>query len=428
MDRVSVVGLGKLGEPLAVCLASVGFRVLGVDIDGRKIENLNNGIVTTNEPGLQELLSASRERIEGTGDIKRAIDETDTTFLLINTPSDAQGRFSHRHLLSALRALGSHLAQSDKAYHLFIIGSTVMPGTCNELWNELEALCDRKRFGLCYCPELVALGDCVKGFLNPDMVIIGENLVKAGDYAETIYSQLAPAAPKLRMSLPEAEIFKVALNFFLTTKISFANTLAGICEHFEYTNVDNITDALGCDSRIAPAFLRGGLAFGGFCFPRDVAAFDALCRQDNDPIPHVLTWAVNEVNRGQHRRLYEKVCGTSHVAVLGLSFKPGTPEIEASPAVVLVESFLGDGSTVTVYDPLAMPNARKLWGDKVQYASSPYNAAAAAPVVVIATAWKGWKDLSPYDFQEDAVVLDCWRLLPWLANSGRVKYRAIGVG
>jgi UDPglucose 6-dehydrogenase len=429
--KISVVGLGKLGEPLAVCLAYRGFDVLGVDLDKAKTHNLNNGTVNTAEPNLQEYFNNCIDSFEATTITFRAVKETDVTFLLVDTPSNDDGTFSSTNLTNALTHLAIRLRKEGKPYHLFVIGSTVSPGTCeNELIPVLERQVDRDRFGLVYAPEFVALGDCVNGFCEPDMVVIGQSDERAGNEAEDIYRYFC-GATILRMSLPEAEILKVALNFFLTLKISYANTLATICERFPGADVDVISDALGHDSRIAPKFLRGGLAFGGFCFPRDVAAFDALL-QAGEPLPHELTWAVDEVNKAQHRRLLNKVIALQpdSISVLGLSFKPGTPEIEASPAITLIRGLLISEylTPIAIFDPLAMDNARDQLGQKVDYAPSATECAAASPVVVIATAWDGWRGLQDTDFQEGATVIDCWRIMRHLEHSERVTWLPLGIG
>lgn len=433
--KISVVGLGKLGEPFAVCLAYRGFDVLGVDLDKAKIQNLNDGTVNTTEPNLQEYLNNCIDSFEATTYITRAIDETDVTFLLVSTPSNDDGSFSTRYLSAALDELGEWMATRSKTYHLFVIGSTVSPGTCeNELIPALERHVDRDRFGLVYVPEFVALGDCVNGFLNPDMVVIGRSGARSGLTAQRIYRQLCGFdIPVSKMSLTEAEILKVSLNFFLTLKISYANTLATICERFPGADVDVISNALGHDRRIAPKFLHGGLAFGGFCFPRDVAAFDRLLQVD-EPLPHVLTWAVRSLNLRHNNQLFQKVLNLNpdRVSVLGLSFKPGTPEIEASPSVYLVERLSNDGYNVSVFDPLAMDNAQQNWQDIpegcINYESTATEAAGAAPLVVIATAWDGWRELQDTDFQEGATVIDCWRIMRHLEHSERVTWLPLGIG
>jgi UDPglucose 6-dehydrogenase len=424
VKKVSIVGLGKLGLPLAVCLAYRGLHVLGVDIDEEKIEQLSAGQTDSQEPGLQEYLNNCIERLEFTTDIGRAIEETALTFVLVGTPSDKEGRFSNQYVVYALHELAKALKKSDKTYHTFIVGSTVMPGAAADyLIPVIEDACGAAEFGYAYVPELVALGDCINGFLNPDFVVIGADDQRSEDIAAWVYGKLAPEAPKLTLSIAEAEIFKVALNFILTMKISFANTLAGICERFKGANVDNISWAIGHDSRISPKFLKGGLAFGGFCFPRDVEAYEVLEREIRLFRDRYLSSAVWDTNAAMDDRLLDKVLEMAYklpspsVSILGQAFKPGTAETEASPAVFLSERLQNSGVSVVVHDPMA---AR---------AKTMSEVAGASPIVVVATAWPEYGYLKPQDFQPGAIVLDCWRCLSHeVKTSDRIKYHAIGVG
>lgn len=427
-NKISVVGLGKLGQPFAVCLAARGYEVLGIDIDVEVVHSLNiEGVATIQEPHLQELLYDHIDNMWFSTDLAQAIECTDLTFIIVNTPSLPDGTFSASNLVAALEMLGEALADSNYAYHTFVVGSTVSPGAAEQhLIPALVRHVDRARFGYAYCPELVALGDVVRGFLYPDFVTIGTDDDRVWPIVHRIYSRLAPDASIKGLSVGEAEIFKVALNFFLTMKISFANTLAGVCEQFPGADVDRISEVLGQDRRIAPAFLRGGMAFGGYCFPRDVAAFSALPSRTTQPIN--LALAIQTVNAMQNHHVLMRVldAGADRVSVLGLSFKPGTPEIEASPALELVEGLLARDIEARVHDPMAtMPKA---WLGDVVFAPNAKACAGCSPIVVLATAWPEYGELTEDDFQEGATVLDCWRLLPHLRDSKRVRYEAIGLG
>ena len=224
---VSVVGLGKLGQCLAVTLAYRGFRTLGIDLNHNIVEGLNQSKASVPEPGLQEMLDKSIDNFEATTDINCAIDKTDITFILLATPSDREGWFSNEYLSAALTSLSTRLKGSNKDYHLFVIASTVMPRSIeevlipiieNESGRELN-----QGFGVCHCPELVALGSVVKDFLEPGMIILGESDQKAGDIVEGIYKQwITNSATINRLNIINAELTKVSFNVFLTSKISFA--------------------------------------------------------------------------------------------------------------------------------------------------------------------------------------------------------------
>lgn len=436
MDKISVVGLGKLGQCLAACFAARGFDTIGVDIDEQVVDSINRGMGTVVEPGLQELIGAAGRRLRATGNHEEAINETDITFLILPTPSDPDGSFSNSYLESALKSLAGCLRRSSKEYHIFVVKSTVMPGSTQErLIPIIEEFSGRKLnvgFGVCYCPELVALGRAIKDFLSPDFVVIGQSDDWAGDRAASIYRGLCENdSPIFRMSIINAEIAKLSLNCYLTLKISFANTLAHFCESVPGADVDVITQALGADRRIGPAYLRGGLSFGGTCFPRDTKAFIAVARKlgcNSDLIK-----AVEKVNQLRDRHLLEVVlnqvssAGHGRVSVLGLAFKPNTPVITESPGVELIRRLLERGIKVSAYDPLAMENTRAVFGDQVDYSPSMRECISQASVCVVTTQWDGFRSINESHFAHDStIIIDCWRILNPSNLGRRVRYVALG--
>lgn len=436
MADISVVGLGKLGQCLAACFAARGFDTIGVDIDEQVVDSINQGVATVVEPGLQELIAGAGRRLRATRNHEEAIGKTDVTFLLLPTPSDPDGNFSNRYLESALKSLAGCLRRSSKEYHIFVVKSTVMPGSTEErLIPIIEEFSGRKLnvgFGVCYSPELVALGRAIKDFLSPDFVVIGQSDDWAGDRAASIYRGLCENdSPIFRMSIINAEIAKLSLNCYLTLKISFANTLAHLCESIPGADVDVITQALGADRRIGPAYLRGGLSFGGACFPRDTKAFIAVARKlgcNSDLIK-----AVEKVNQLRDRHLLEVVlnqvssAGHGRVSVLGLAFKPNTPVITDSPAIKLIEKLLERGIKVSVYDPLAMKNARAVFAGRVHYSASVKECISQAPVCVIATTWDGFRSIDSSHIDHNrTTIIDCWRILNPSKLGRQVKYVALG--
>ncbi len=280
---ISVIGLGKLGAPLAAVMASKGFSVLGVDLNEKFVAQLNASQAPVHEPGLQQLIDASRERLRGTMDIAEAILYSELTFIIVPTPSNEQGVFTNKHVLSAITSVGEAL-RAKPGYHVVNITSTVMPGsTDGELRDALERSSGRRvgrDVGLCYNPEFIALGTVIRDMLRPDAILIGESDTRAGDVLEHVYRRVCgELTPIGRMSLINAELTKIAVNTFVTTKISYANMLADLCERLPGADVDVVTGALGLDSRIGSKYLKGALGYGGPCFPRDNAAFSALARR-----------------------------------------------------------------------------------------------------------------------------------------------------
>lgn len=418
--RIAVVGLGKLGAPLAAVLATKGNEVLGVDVNLEVVRRLNEGQAPVDEPGLQELISASRERLRATTDFTAAADSDVITFL-VPTPSDERGAFTNAYILSALEALGPALRGRDD-YQVVVIGSTVMPGSCDsEIRPALERLSGRQvaeTLGLCYSPEFIALGNVIQDMLTPDMVLIGESDPRAGEVIERLYSGVCENDPPIRhMAIVNAELTKIAVNTYVTMKISYANALADICERLPGADVDSVTDALGLDTRIGPKYLRGALAYGGPCFPRDNKAFAVLARDIGaDP---ALAEATDAINVAQSDRLARIVGshlrGGNAVGVLGLSYKPDTGVIDESPGVALAELLAQEGYEVSVYDPVALEAALRRLPENTRGCQSVADLLERSDVVVITTAWPEFADLpiAPLDLgPERRVVIDCWGILP----------------
>jgi UDPglucose 6-dehydrogenase len=418
--NVAVVGLGKLGAPLAAVLASKGNEVLGVDVNAEVVSLLNEGRAPVDEPGLQELVSASRERLRATTDFAAAADR-EVIIFLVPTPSDERGAFTNAYILAALEELGPALRGRDD-YQVVVVGSTVMPGSCeSEIRPALERLSGRQvgdSLGLCYSPEFIALGNVIQDMLTPDMVLIGESDPRAGAVIERLYSGVCENNPPFRhMALVNAELTKIAVNTYVTMKISYANALADICERLPGADVDSVTEALGLDTRIGSKYLRGALAYGGPCFPRDNKAFAVLARDIGaDP---KLAEATDAINVAQSDRLVRAVRsrlrGGNSVGVLGLSYKPDTRVIDESPGVALAALLSREGYEVNVYDPVARDAALRVLPEDVNGCTSVAELLARSDVVVITTPWPQFADLPVQSLENESdvpVVIDCWGIVP----------------
>lgn len=434
MDGISVIGLGKLGACTAACFAAKGFSVIGVDCNRDFVDHVNNGKAPVCEPRLQELISLAGKGLRATDSYGDAIDNSDVTFLIVPTPSRDDGRFSNDYLRSALEPLSAALRESTKEYHLFVITSTVSPGSTEaDLIPLIERTSGRKLnqgFGVCYNPEFIALGSVVTNFLNPDMVLIGESDAFAGCKLEGIYSRTCNNRPVIaRMSIVSAEITKISLNSYITMKISFANTLANICEAVPGADIDHITSALGADKRIAPSYLKGGTGYGGPCFPRDNHAFSVFAEECG--IDARLAKATDEVNNLQVSRLVgialKHMPDDKRISVLGLAYKIGTPVIEESPAIRLIEGLLSRGAWVTVYDPLATDNVRAHFGARVQYASSVKECFSASSLCILTTPLSEFESIdNSYIEHRPTMIVDCWRVLDSAELGDEVKHLAVG--
>jgi UDPglucose 6-dehydrogenase len=315
--------------------------------------------------------------------------------------------------------LAQAFKNSSKPYHLFVISSTVMPGSTNESFIPiLEKYSGRKLhtdFDVCFDPDFVALGKVIKDFLNPDLVVIGETSQEAGQRVEAIHRQMCENKPQIsHMSIINAEIAKVSLNAYVTLKISFANSLANLCERVPGADVDSITQAIGADKRISPQYFRGGLGFGGTCFPRDTKAFISLAERYGSPSD--LVQATAHVNSYQERHLSEIVLREANrmidgrIGVLGLAFTLNTPVIAESPSVKLIHELIMGGKHVVVFDPLALDNASAVFGDVIKYASSVEECLEKSEIWVVTNRLQDYKlAIESHKPGRSIVVIDCWR-------------------
>lgn len=415
--KVCVVGLGKLGSPLAAVLASKGHHVVGVDRHQYFVDSINKGIAPVVEPDLQELINMSQGRLRATGSYEEAIRNSEVSFVVVPTPSDHTGIFTNSWVLDAVTSIGKALKTCDH-YHVVNITSTVMPGSTNgPIRQALEEASGKKvgaDLGLCYNPEFIALGSVVRDMLYPDMILLGEFDHRAGEVLASVYRVSTNNNPPIqKMSLINAEITKIAINTYVTTKISYANTLAELCEQVEGADARVIAEALGKDSRIGSKYLTGALGYGGPCFPRDNIAFSVFAERLG--VRADLPRATDAVNRHQLDRLVRMVrenVTEGVVAVLGLAYKPFTPVIEESQGVMIALNLATLGWRVNVYDPLAMENARRVLEWKVKFMDSVEAAVDGASTVIVTTPDPAFKNLARGIRNAGSVkIIDCWRML-----------------
>lgn len=437
MESASVVGLGKLGAPLAACLSSKGLRVIGVDADRRKVEAINRGQAPVFEPGLEQLIRASRKRLTATDKIEEAVAASEITFVVVGTPSEPGGGFSLRYVLPVCEAIG-HALRAKKTFHLVVLTSTVMPGTTG---GPVRAALDKasgkhcgQDFGLCYGPEFVALGSVIRNFLNADFVLIGESDPRSGEMLEKLYKRICENAPSVaRMNFVNSEIAKLSVNTYVTTKISFANMLARICERLPEANVDVVTAALGFDNRIGPKYLKGAVSYGGPCFPRDNLALTALARQLGAP-SHIAE-TTDHFNRWQVQWLAETVLGhlpeRGCVGVLGLTYKPNTDVVEESVGFHLVKQLVARRARVLAFDPVGNRNAALALGTSVVIAPSAEECIKQSDVVVMTVPWPAFLEISVDQWARRGsprMVIDCWRAFNHLRGARGVSYVPLGLG
>jgi UDPglucose 6-dehydrogenase len=436
-EGISVIGLGKLGAPMAACFATKGFSVVGVDVDARKVEAINRGEPPVFEPHLAEMLASSDGRLSATLDIEAAVLATSVTFIVVATPSEPSGGFSLRYVLHACERIGQALRRKD-GFHVVVLTSTVMPGsTGGAVRRALEGAtgrCAGEHFGLCYNPEFIALGSVIRDFLNPDLLLIGESDTRSGEILEDIYGRVCEnRPPAARMNFINAEITKLALNTYVTTKISFANMLARICECLPGASVDVVTPALGLDSRIGPKYLKGAISYGGPCFPRDNRALVLLAQQLGTQAD--IAQATDSFNRLQIRWLADLVEGClpngGTVGVLGLTYKPHTDVIEEAAGFLLAQELAKRHVSVVVFDPAGGRDSTPVLEKRLEFAATALECIAKTDVVVVATPWPEFSAIAGKQWARPSsprTVIDCWRQLKSIEKLEGVKYLCLGTG
>ncbi len=436
MSSVAVIGLGKLGLPLAAVIAEAGYRVFAADVNEVVVDAVNERAIVTTEPGLADLIATfPADQLVATTSVSDAVAASAVTFVIVPTPSDSEGLFSLEFVLDACRSIGAGMARSGR-YHLVVIVSTVMPGaTRDSIAPELEAASSLRlgeEFGLCYNPEFVALGQVLEGMRSPDFVLVGESDPRAGAELLSILQRVhhQPTLESRRLSFVDAEIAKLAVNNFVTTKISFANELAEMTERVAGADANQILDAVGLDRRIGRSYLSPGLGFGGPCFPRDNVALMAYAASIGTDAPVIS--GTHEVNERQVDRVVERVASEirpgSSVSVLGLSYKPDTDVVEASQGLWIASELVKQGYRVTMHDPAALSTAKQILGESVHYANDIGEATGDAAAIIIATPWRDYEELpSALLTRRDPLplLLDCWRQLDADVLDGRVAHYVV---
>lgn len=411
--KVCVVGLGKLGAPLAAVLARAGHTVTGVDVNPTAVDMINAGEPPVDEPALHEAIAAAGNRLRATSDLARAVRDSEMTFVIVPTPSRPDGTFDNTHVIAAVADVGAALRELHDAPHVVVITSTVMPGsTEGPIRQALETHAGRRvgrNLGLCYSPEFIALGSVIRDMTNPDLLLVGSDHRSVGERLARVLLSIADNEPPVvHLSWIDAEIAKLAVNTFVTTKISYANMLAEICDALPGSDAQQVARAVGLDSRVGSKYLAPGAPYGGPCFPRDNIALAALARQVGASAD--LAEATDTINRRQAHRIAAIACAHATrggpITVLGLTYKPGTHVVEESAGISVARHLVNDGMQVIVHDPAGLDGARTALGDSVAYEHDLTTAVAAADVVVVTTPWSDYRGVAA--IPGTRTVVDCW--------------------
>lgn len=434
--RISVFGLGKLGATMVGCFASKGCEVIGVDVRPETVAQVAAHQAPVPEPGLQELYDDHKGLISATTDVGEAVRGSEISFIIVPTPSMPDGEFFTTIASDVARSIGEVLADKDD-YHLVVLTSTVLPGATNrDVRRALEEGSNKAcgvDFGLCYSPEFIAIGNVIRGLVRPDFFLVGEYDQRSGDLMEDVYHHVGGTdAEVVRMSIENAELTKIAINTFVTTKISFANTLSRVCSMMPGGDAQVVSYAVGLDKRIGQQYLKPGPAYGGPCFPRDNRAFAWFARSVGAEAP--LAMATEAVNRHQIDFLIQEVIANAPpegvIGILGLSYKPDTHVVEESQAIDMARRFIGRHHEVVAYDPwvgqygLPEPMEGLTLCDTVDECIQKSDA------IVIATPHDEFTALTPEDLSRDGLplqVVDVWGMLRARGFESLPTYHVPGV-
>lgn len=415
--KIAVVGTGYVGLVTGTCFAETGNNVTCIDIDEDKVNSLKNGKITIYEPGLEVIFERNikQDRLHFTTNLKEGIEGAKVIFLALPTPPGEDGSADLKYILKVAEDLGPIL----KEYAVIIDKSTVPVGTAEKVTAKIAENA-KVDFDVVSNPEFLREGVAVEDFMKPDRVVVGTTSDKAKKIMESLYAPLVRQGnPVIFMDEKSAELTKYAANSFLATKITFMNEIANLCELLG-ADVDAVRKGVGTDSRIGKRFLFAGIGYGGSCFPKDVQAL-AKSAEDTDYDFGILK-SVMSVNEKQKVKLIPRIqdhfggdLKGKTIALWGLAFKPYTDDIREAPALYNIDELTALGATVRAYDPEAMPNVKKIVGDKITFCGDAYEALDGADALLIATEWPVFR--TP-DFEKmsstltDKVIFDGRNLYP----------------
>jgi UDPglucose 6-dehydrogenase len=412
--KISVFGAGYVGLVAAACFAESGNTVIAVDVDQKKIEGLKNGIIPIYEPGLKELIlrNQAEGRLSFTTDIIEAVEQSLIQFIAVGTPPGEDGSADLQYVLSVGRTIGQYM----NSFKVIVDKSTVPVGTADKVratvQEELNNRGSHLEFDVVSNPEFLKEGAAIDDFMKPDRVVIGTDNVRTAEIMKELYDPFMRKQNRLIiMDIRSAEMTKYAANAMLATRISFMNQIAGLCERMG-ADVAAVREGIGSDSRIGYDFLFPGPGYGGSCFPKDVKALIRTAEECS--YDFLLLKSVEEVNELQKEVLANKLIkalGSADeekpltgkiVACWGLSFKPRTDDMREAPSLTIIERLLAAGATVRAHDPEALHEAKKYFGDTIEYSSNQYEILKNADALTIITDWSEYRNP---DFDRIIVLL-----------------------
>lgn len=396
--KIVVVGTGYVGLVTGTCFAEIGIDVVCVDIDSKKIENLQNGIIPIFEPGLDALVAknVTKGRLQFSTSLKESIPGADVAFIAVGTPPGEDGSADLKYVIGVASEIGQHM----DSYGVIVTKSTVPVGTAKKVQETIqEELYKRELdilFDVASNPEFLKEGAAIDDFLKPDRIVVGVSSTRAEEVMRKLYKPfLLNGHPIIFMDVPSAEMTKYAANSMLATKISFMNDMANLCE-IVGADVNMVRKGIGSDARIGNKFIYPGIGYGGSCFPKDVKALIKTASENGYDMQ--ILQAVEAVNEYQKTVLFQKIFNRFQgevrgktFAIWGLSFKPNTDDMREAPSLVIIDCILNAGGFVKAYDPVAMLETRHVLGDSITYCENEYEALEDAEALLLVTEWTDFR-------------------------------------
>jgi len=391
--NIAVIGTGYVGLVAGSCFAEGGNDVICVDNNADKVAQLKEGAIPIYEPGLPELVERNmrEERLSFTTDLPEAVRRSLVIFLAVGTPTTPSGAAD----LSAVFDVAAAIGKAMDRYKVIVTKSTVPVGTANKI-REIVKKHTKQPFDVVSNPEFLKQGAAVEDFMKPDRVIVGADDPRPAEILRELYSPFVRTGnPVMIVDIQTAEIVKYAANAFLAARISFMNEIANLCEAVG-ADVDNVRKGLASDSRIGPAFLFPGVGYGGSCFPKDTRALIETGKENNYDMK--ILQAVHAVNVDQPRSFINKVLGHFkdlngiRLAVWGLAFKPRTNDMRDAPAIPIIQAVLDGGGSIAAYDPEAMEEAKKIFGNRIQLFPNNYGCLEGADALLLVTEWQAFRN------------------------------------
>jgi len=389
--KIAVVGTGYVGLVSGTCFAETGNEVMCVDIDEQKVQRMRDGEIPIYEPGLQVIFdrNTSQGRLKFTTDLEKGIEGAEIIFLALPTPPGADGSAD----LSFVLKVAADLSEIITDYKVIVDKSTVPVGTAEKVHAVLAKKLDSELFDVVSNPEFLREGVAVDDFMKPDRVVIGTSSDRAASVMKRLYEPFVRQGnPIIYMDERSAEMTKYAANSYLAARITFMNEIANLCDKVG-ANVDMVRSGMGSDSRIGKRFLFPGVGYGGSCFPKDVQALEKTAAE-HDYDFRILN-SVMAVNADQKKILSQKIIdyfggdmSGKTIAVWGLAFKPNTDDIREAPALSIIDDLLEAGAMIQVFDPEAMENVKALYGSKIEFCDTQYDALTNAEALAVVTEWQ----------------------------------------